>query len=215
MEKGKTRRILRYIVVLLACVMFCQSAAPCTPMVLTAQAASVKKGLKKEKGSYYYYVNGKQVKKTWKTIKGQKYYFGKNGKAYAAPDRSSQGYKKNIVVKKIGKYSYGFDSKGCMVKSGYYNNPDKFDSKGNTMTYYFDKKGRYQAKQSKKIQKAGDYRADAKKLRAILGKPRKTKKLNSCFEEEGDDYRLVYSTVSVTIHRYPDGREIVFGIFPV
>lgn len=35
----------------------------------------VKNGLKKEGGKYYYYVNGKKVKRTWKTVNGKRYYF--------------------------------------------------------------------------------------------------------------------------------------------
>ena len=34
----------------------------------TAQAAKVKNGLKREGGQYYYYVKGKKVKNTWKTV---------------------------------------------------------------------------------------------------------------------------------------------------
>lgn len=36
---------------------------------------TVKNGLKKEGGKYYYYVNGKKVKRTWKKINGKRYYF--------------------------------------------------------------------------------------------------------------------------------------------
>ena len=35
----------------------------------------VKIGLKKENGKYYFYVNGKKVKRTWKKINGKRYYF--------------------------------------------------------------------------------------------------------------------------------------------
>lgn len=34
----------------------------------TAKVAKVKNGLKKEGGQYYYYVKGKKVKNTWKTV---------------------------------------------------------------------------------------------------------------------------------------------------
>lgn len=214
MEKRKIRNAPKRVLLLLLCAMLLQSAAPAGPAVLHAQAAAVKKGLKKEGKYCYYYAKGQRVKNAWKTVKGRKYYFGRNGRAYAAPNMKSQDYTKNIIVKKIGKYSYGFDNKGRMVKSGYYNDPQKYDKNGNTMTYYFNKKGRLQTKQSKAIRKAGDYRADAAAVRAILGEPLREEALNSCFEEDGDDYRLVYRTVTVTIHRYTDGREIVFGIFP-
>ncbi len=214
MKKKKIGDIPKRIMMLLLCAALAQSAAPVGPAVLQVQAASVKKGLKKEGKYYYYYVNGQRVKNTWKTVNGRKYYFGSNGRAYAAPNLKSQGYTQNVVVKKIGKYYYGFDRKGRMVKSGYYNNPNQYDSSGNTMTYYFNAKGRMVTKKSKAIRKAGDYRADAAAVRAILGEPLREEPLDSCFEEDGDDYRLVYKTVAVTIHRYTDGHEIVFGIFP-
>lgn len=206
------------------CMVLAQSAFTYSGTVEQVQAATVKKGLKKEGSYYYYYSKNKKVKKTWKTVKttsnGKKvsyrYYFGSNGRAYAAKNlKKSDGYTKNIVLKKIGKYYYGFDNKGRMVKSGYYNNPLKFNSQGDSKTYYIDKKGRYNAAKSKAICKAGAYGANAASLRKILGTPKKVKKLNSCFGEPGDDYQLNYANVYVTIHRYPDGREMVFGIFPM
>ena len=35
---------------------------------VTEVQAAVKKGLKKENGRYYYYVKGKKIKNTWKSI---------------------------------------------------------------------------------------------------------------------------------------------------
>lgn len=189
----------------------------------TVQAAKVKKGLKKEGKYYYYYVNGKRVKNQWKTVKvksngktvSYRYYFGKNGRAYAAPNlKSDYGYKQNIVVKKIGKYYYGFNRYGRMVKSGYYNNPQKFDKNGDSYTYYFNAKGRLVSSKSKAIRKAAAYGKDAAAVRKILGKPIKEIKQNSCFGEPGDDYMLRYANIDVSVHRYPDGREMMFGIFP-
>lgn len=103
---------------------------------------NVKNGLVKEKGKYYFYVDG--VKKTgWRnvtsTVKGKKvtnrYYFGKNGAAYAASD--SQG----TLVKKIkGKY-YGFDKKGRMITNKFRSVKKKKGKKTVTYRYYFGKNG--------------------------------------------------------------------------
>lgn len=221
MSKRKATGLKRLLIFIL-CLILAQGGSVYFGTAENVQAAT-KKGLKKEGNYYYYYVKNKRVKKKWKTVKttsngkkiSYKYYFGSNGRAYAARNlKKSEGYNKNVVLKKIGKYYYGFDNKGHMVKSGYYNDPRKFDSNGDTMTYYFDKKGHYNAKKSKAIRKAGAYGRNAKTLRKILGKPKKTKKLNSCFGEPGDDYQLYYTNIYVTIHRYPSGREMVFGIFP-
>ena len=45
------------------------------------KAVSVKNGLKKEQGKYVYYVKGKKVKNTWKTVGNTKCYLDKTGKA--------------------------------------------------------------------------------------------------------------------------------------
>lgn len=210
----RAKEIKKVLVFLLCMVMvqgICSLAAPAA----RAEAATVKKGLVKEGKYYYYYQNNKKVKNTWKTVRSARYYFGSNGRAYAAPDMTkTDNYKQNIVVKKIGKYYYGFDNKGRMVKSGYYNNPQKLDSNGDSMTYYFDRNGRYQAAKSKAVRKAGAYGKDAVSVRRLLGKPKSIEKLNSCFGEPGDDYQWNYTHIYVTVHIYPDETGIVFGIFP-
>lgn len=179
------------------------------------QAATVKKGLKKEGKYYYYYVNGKKAKNTWKTVKSYKYYFGSNGRAYMASDlKKTDGYTKNVTVKKIGKYYYGFDRNGHMVKSGYYNDPLKYDSNGDSLSYYFDKYGHCNFTKSRALRKAGAYGANGKSLEKILGKPKSKKKLNSCSGEPGNDYQWNYANIYVTFHEYPNGRRTVFGIFP-
>ncbi|MDC7286758.1 hypothetical protein NXH76_02990 [Blautia schinkii] len=224
MEKKRNRSGFKKFIILLLCVILAQGVITVPFMAEKVQAATVKKGLKKEGNYYYFYANNKKVTNTWKTIKttsngktvSYKYYFGSNGRAYAAKDlKKSMKYNKNVVLKKIGNYYYGFDRLGHMVKSGYYNNPMKYDSNGDSYTYYFDKNGRCNSAKSKAIRKAGAYQADAAAIRKILGKPKKEIKLNSCYGEPGDDYRLNYANIYVTIHRYPDKREMVFGIFPM
>ena len=77
------------------------------------QAATAKSGLKKENGKYYYYVKGRKLKNKWKVLKRSgkyyRYYFGKDGAAYAG----KKGYDGNIhkVAKIDGSY-YGFDRLG-------------------------------------------------------------------------------------------------------
>lgn len=39
----------------------------------------IKNGLVEENGKYYFYKDGKKLKKVWKTVNGKKYYFKKNG----------------------------------------------------------------------------------------------------------------------------------------
>lgn len=88
------------------------------------QAATVKKGLKKEGTRYYYYENGVRVKNAWRTVSkiqngktvSYRYYFDKNGVAYAG--KKVNGVTQ-IALKKISGCYYGFDSYGRMVKGSY------------------------------------------------------------------------------------------------
>lgn len=73
-----------------------------TPVQVSAKA--VKKGLKREKGKYYYYKKGVKVKKQWVSIGKKKYYFQKNGAAA-------------VDWNKIGNKAYYFNSKGVMAKN--------------------------------------------------------------------------------------------------
>ncbi|MDD7218459.1 MAG: hypothetical protein PUI16_00440 [Clostridia bacterium] len=184
----------------------------------TVQAATAKSGLKKEKGKYYYYEKGKKVKNTWKTIKTRengktvsfRYYFGKDGAAYAAG--ASFG-KYNVIVKKIKGVYYGFDTKGRLVK-GIYVNGD------NLKFYAFTKKGVYDSKKSSALRKAAQYGADGAALRKLLGKPLKEKTSDSCMTVPGTDIALTdviltYNTFTVSLGRYPDGsKEMVYGAIP-
>lgn len=73
-----------------------------TPVEVSAK--TVKKGLKQEKGKYYYYQKGVKVKNKWITIGKKKYYFQKNGAAA-------------VDWNKIGNKAYYFNSKAVMVKN--------------------------------------------------------------------------------------------------
>lgn len=86
-------------------------------MSLTAFAA-VKKGLVKKGGKYYYYKSGKMVRNTWKTVKKNRYYFGKNGAAYKAAKPFDGTY--NVKICKIKGKKYGFDAKSHLVAEGTY-----------------------------------------------------------------------------------------------
>lgn len=73
-----------------------------TPVEVSAKA--VKKGLRQEKGKYYFYKNGVKVKDAWQTVKKKKYYLKKNGEAA-------------VGWNKIGKKAYYFTDKAVMVKN--------------------------------------------------------------------------------------------------
>lgn len=169
----------------------------CCVLLLTGavhvQAAAKKTGLVTSgKNIYYYNKNGQKVKNCWKTVKGFKYYFGKNGAAYIAP--KSSGITKNVVCKKIGKVRYCFNQKGRLVKTeGVY-----ADLAGNA---YYVKSAKVAETKTRQIQKALKYLADAKKIRSYLGKPKKTSSSSSCFRDGGTDLMLTYPYVTLALYR--------------
>ena len=170
---------------------------------VAAPTPALLNGIIKKGSKTYYYKDGVMQKNCWSTDKKQ--YFGKNGVAYAAPKES--GYKKNVVVKKIGKKYYGFDRNGYKVKKGVY-----ADLKGTP--YYFDKNGVRVAKKSSQLKKASKYMANGAKLRKLLGKPSKTRSYSSCMNGVSKDLKLTYANIYVSLGKKISGGEIIYGIQP-
>lgn len=128
--------------VLLACLCLATAGAPAVSAmpVMASETnigeAPVVEGLLKENGKIYYYKDGSAVKKSWITVDGYKYYFGKDGVAYAA------GSDRNVLVKKIGSSYYGFDKNGHMIAGKFQNVKIKSGSKTVTYRYYFTSSGK-------------------------------------------------------------------------
>ena len=160
---------------------------------VAAPTPALLNGIIKKGSKTYYYKDGVMQKNCWSTDKKQ--YFGKNGVAYAAPKES--GYKKNVVVKKIGKKYYGFDRNGYKVKKGVY-----ADLKGTP--YYFNKNGVRVAKKSSQLKKASK----------LLGKPSKTRSYSSCMNGVSKDMKLTYANIYVSLGKKISGGEIIYGIQP-
>ena len=93
-------------------------AEAATTITSTTKTAA-KNGLIKYKSKYYFFVNGKKVTNTWKTISKKRYYFGKDGAAVTG-------------WQTISKKKYYFDKYGVM-KTGWQTISKK--------KYYFDKYG--------------------------------------------------------------------------
>lgn len=171
-----------------------------------AAAKKVKKnGLKYEKGNYYYYRNGVKVKKKWVTIKGYRYYFGAGGAAY----RGKKNYGVNeYKVAKIGKYYYGFDLKGRMLR-GTYVIKEKF--------YVFtSKNGQMNRTTSAKLRAACKYGADTGVLKRLLKnigqKPVSSNTSAGCYGDGGEDVVYAYKNFRLSAHKNGDGTEIFFGV---
>ena len=162
---------------------------------VAAPTPALLNGIIKKGSKTYYYKDGVMQKNCWSADKKQ--YFGKNGVAYAAPKES--GYKKNVVVKKIGKKYYGFDRNGYKVKG---------------TPYYFDKNGVRVAKKSSQLKKASKYMENGVKLRKLLGKPSKTRSYSSCMNGVSKDMKLTYANIYVSLGKKISGGEIIYGIQP-
>ena len=181
----------------------CDGAAAVVENPVAAPTPALLNGIIKKGSKTYYYKDGVMQKNCWSADKKQ--YFGKNGVAYAAPKES--GYKKNVVVKKIGKKYYGFDRNGYKVKKGVY-----ADLKGTP--YYFDKNGVRVAKKSSQLKKASKYMENGVKLRKLLGKPSKTRSYSSCMNGVSKDMKLTYANIYVSLGKKISGGEIIYGIQP-
>lgn len=179
---------------------------------VSVQAATVKSGLKKENGKYYYYVNGKKVTNTWKTVKTEKngqtvsyrYYFGKDGAAYAG--KTEYGVKEPSI-RKIQDVLYGFDVYGRMIKGTCF---------AKSRFYVFNSKtGKYDETKTIKLRKASAYEKDSTDLRKLLlayaGKPKKEVKTDSCYGD-GKDITAYYDRFMVGYFKASSGKEIVLGI---
>lgn len=175
---------------------------------VAVMAENVKSGLQKENGKIYFYENGQKVRNTWKTVREVKkgksvvsrYYFGANGAAYAG----RKVYGTNVpAIKNINGKVYGFGSEGRMLRGIYVVN-GKF--------YVFDSKtGVINQTKSARLRSASAYEKDAAQLRSLLGRPKKTKVMDSCYGD-GKDLILNYSTFYVNLFRNQQGKEIVLGV---
>lgn len=152
------------------------AAVQTEPKVKTAE---IKNGLKVEGQNTYFYVNGKKVKNTWKTVKinskigKKKLYFGTTGAAVKAKKRWPEDTAKKLVVtKKIGTKTYGFDMNGYLVGQGIRLDADERPS-------VFTKYGTVNAKKTKALRTAIKNNKIDKVLK-LLGTPNRKRKSGSC-----------------------------------
>ncbi len=205
--KNLKRLLLSMAVVLL------MAALPASSLGSLGAEASAKKGLVTSNGKYYYYSGGKKIRNQWKNVKvkenGKKvtyrYYFGKAGSAYTA--KKVSGMKNNIAVRKVGGKTYGFDRYGHMVKGVYATESGRI--------YFFNSRGVWNKTKSQSYNKAAGYGKNAAAIRKLLGTPVKEETSDSCYlPGEGVDVQVTYANVIVSLFRYNDGKEIVFGVYP-
>ena len=169
----------------------------------------------KDYNYYFYDKKGKKLKSAWKKVKVKgkyrKFYFGKNGKAYKA--KKVQGFKNNVIVKKVKGVQYGFDANGYLV-SGLFVTAG-FDG---GKLYYFDQKGRVDKAVTSKLQKAAKQGADAETLKDLLkkyaGKKKNSYTTTVCTLFNGVEPKSAavdqYAGFEAQYFLMPDDSEIVY-----
>lgn len=235
--RGK-RRVIGMVCLLLAAFMIVPSI-PATGNLVTVQAAQ-KNGLVKEKGNYRCYRNGKLQKKAWKTIKGKKYYFQKNGNAAVGSCKIGGKYyifnakgqlvtpskkvKTKVVTVKGVKYqakAKGLAAKGWSKDKKYY-----FGKDGRMFTgirvigekfYSFGNTGKYNETKTKQLRKAAKYEKDMTDLYKLIGQPKKSQYLDGCYKpdwdpKQGKDGILTYKNFTVYTYKGTTGKEIYMGV---
>ncbi|MDO5422247.1 MAG: hypothetical protein Q4F41_00800 [Eubacteriales bacterium] len=237
MKKNMKKRICAMVV--LGAVAFIGEAAVFEGSQV--QAATVKNGLKKENGKYYYYVKGKKVKSTWKTIEYYgKCYFGKDGSAYIGWKKvgssyycfDTKGRMQRLCIKKVnGKYYY-FGDNGKIKKSAwvsYKGSRYYLSSNGAALTgirlvngkfCQFASNGKMNVAKSRKLRAAAVYESDFSTLKKLLGTAKKTKSLGAgCFIPSWDnsgegfwtDYEYTYNGFKVWTSKKGDQEVFLYA----
>lgn len=198
----KGKNICKTVLLVLCFLLTVSAAAFAQP----AKAEAAKKnGPARKNGKYYYLKDGVPVKNCGKKINGYNYFFGEDGAAYAAPKMS--GMSRNIVVKTVKGKQYGFDVKGRAVTGVW------MTAEGEL--YCFNKNGVMNEKATRKYRKALEYMTDATAIRKYLGKPLKTWKSVSCFQDGGTDILAGYQTLMLSVYRNDKTNKLyVLGAYP-
>lgn len=182
--------------------------------------AKAKSGLVKEKKGYCYYKSGKKLKGKWKTVKGKRYYFKKNGiaatgkykvkKTFYVFDAKGRlclpgEFKKKAFVKVKGA-QYGVDAKGRMLTGTHAVN-DKF--------YHFSANGKCDAAVTKALQSASVEGRSMEELYRLIGPPDKAEYFDEgCYRPgEGQDGVLTYKNFTIgTFKYYGTGLEVFVNV---
>ena len=199
------------VLAVVLCLCFLQTPVMEGVTSVTEVQAAVKKGLKKEKGKYYYYVRGRKVKNTWKSVKIKnkkthkkvtyRFYFGKNGAAYKGGSKWGEPY---LAIKTIKGKKYGFDKYSHMVKGDYV-------SKGKFWCFN-SRTGKYYAKRTQKLRSASKEHSSAAVLFALIGSPLKRTAVDGCYGD-GQEYQLDYANYRVgTFVSRATGQETVIEV---
>lgn len=176
--------------------------------------------VKGKKRLYYFGKNGAAYTGGWKTIKNRRYYFQKNGAACAGKKQDGYTF---ALVKKIGKYTYAFDSKGRMLTGVQLILNKSYERK----FYVFDSRGRMDAEKTKVLRQLSptsktvpgnepDAEALKQKLLEYGAKYKKTEYFGTgCYGADGEDGYMEWDTFDLYIFKYAeDGRVAAVSVEP-
>lgn len=212
---------------------------PAAGNIKVVQAAK-KNGLVRVKGNYRYYRKGKLQKKVWRTIKGKKYYFKKDGNAAIGSLKISGKYyifnekgqlvipskKAKTKVVTVKGVKYQAKAKGLAAKGWSTNKKYCFSKNGRMLTgihvmnekfYSFGKNGKYDKDKTKKLRKASAYEKDMADLYRLIGKPKKSEYYSGCYRPDwdpgqGKDGVLTYKNFIVYTYKGSTGKEVCMGV---
>lgn len=164
-----------------------------------AGTTAAKTGLKKEAGKYYFYnKKGEKVKNTWKNIKVKgttyRYYFGKNGAAYAGKNEYGE---KIPAIKTIGGKKYAFDTAAHMLKGARVIRGKFYVFAGTN--------GRLNTAKTNAVRKAARYGKDVTPVLKLLKKygirPVKTKYFTDSCYGNGVDGEIIFKNFKITVFK--------------
>ena len=160
--------------------------------------------MKNSDGSYSFYIDGEKLKNSWKTVKGNKYYFGKNGNAYTGLKKINNNYfcfsqtgKMQTGWKKISGRKYYFSEKSGKAYTGKKKVKDSY--------YYFASNGKMETGW-KTIEKKQFYFSQ-KSGKMVTGKQNISHYLCK-FNEKGVLERKIDKNKKMVALTYDDGPSI-------
>jgi hypothetical protein len=188
-----------------------------------------KNGLVEAGGARYFLKNGKRLKKAWKTVSGNRYYFKGNGQAATRPTKvkgtwyvfSKQG--KLMRLKKTGEVKAAGTvyrvSKGGRALAGLDKHSGRYYFANGSLLkgikfhqghfYAANAKGVYDSALTGQLRKAAKRGAKASELRALLGKPKSTSYVPSCNEKLGNGQDGVWRYRGFTVNTFvPQGSAV-------
>jgi glucan-binding YG repeat protein len=206
-----------------------------------AKAAKKRTGLKKVKGSWYYYRSGKKVKNSWRKVKGHWYFLKKSGKAAVGPCKVTKSHKsikkgtwcvfgakahllsgKKTRVVSVRGVKYRVAKSGAASAGWSADHTMLYLKTGELATgvrligdklYAFSSAGVYNGDLTEELRAAAVEEQDASGLLELLGKPSKTiSGIANCSNIPGEAIVYRYAHIEVSVVKSSDGVRYLLSV---